>query len=118
MIASAIFDSRIWYKFSRNKLSVVGLVLVLMFVGIAILAPLIVPYPEHAGAFVDFRNRSQPPSWNNWFGTDLVGRDILSRIFYGARISLVIAVTVVVISGVIGVGLGAISGYFAGITDF
>ena len=63
----------------------------------------------------------QAPGWwgaENFLGTDHVGRDILSRIFYGARISLVIALTVVVISGVIGVGLGAISGYFAGKTDF
>jgi len=114
MIASAIFDSRIWYKFSRNKLSVVGLVLVLMFVGIAILAPLIVPYPEHAGAFVDFRNRSQPPSWNNWFGTDLVGRDILSRIAYAYQVSLRLSVIVLSIAVPLGVIPGLIAGYFGG----
>ena len=51
-------------------------------------------------------------------GTDALGRDILSRLFYGARISLVIAVMVVIISGVVGIVLGAISGYFAGTTDF
>jgi peptide/nickel transport system permease protein len=51
-------------------------------------------------------------------GTDAVGRDILSRLFYGARVSLVIAVLVVIISGIVGVVLGAISGYFAGATDF
>jgi peptide/nickel transport system permease protein len=63
----------------------------------------------------------QAPGWwgsEHFLGTDHVGRDILSRIFYGARISLVIAGTVVVISGVVGVALGAISGFFAGLTDF
>ena len=54
----------------------------------------------------------------NVLGTDALGRDILSRLFYGARISLVIAVMVVIISGVVGIALGAISGYFAGTTDF
>ena len=63
----------------------------------------------------------RPPDWlfgPHVLGTDAVGRDILSRLFYGARISLVIAVTVVIISGVVGIALGAISGYFAGTTDF
>ncbi len=63
----------------------------------------------------------KPPQWllgPHVLGTDAVGRDILARLFYGARVSLVIAVMVVLISGVIGVTLGAISGYFAGIVDF
>ena len=66
-------------------------------------------------------NALRTPGWfsePHFLGTDHVGRDILSRIIYGARISLVIAATVVVISGVIGIGLGAISGFFAGQTDF
>ena len=63
----------------------------------------------------------RPPDWlfgPHVLGTDAVGRDILSRLFYGARISLVIAVMVVIISGVVGLALGAISGYFAGTIDF
>ena len=63
----------------------------------------------------------KPPQWlfgPHALGTDAVGRDILSRLFYGARVSLLIAVLVVVISGVVGIGLGAISGYFAGTVDF
>ena len=97
---------------------VVGGLLVFSLVFMGVLAPLIAPFDPNAQNLL---NTLKAPQWfdgANFLGTDHVGRDILSRIFYGARISLVIAVTVVVISGVIGVGLGAISGYFAGITDF
>lgn len=93
-----------------------GIVFALVFVGI--FAPLISPYDPN---LQNLLNSLQAPTWwgsENFLGTDHLGRDILSRIFYGARISLVIAVTVVLISGVVGVGLGAISGYFAGLTDF
>jgi len=97
---------------------IVGGLLVFSLVFMGVLAPLIAPFDPNAQNLL---NTLTAPQWfdgANFLGTDHVGRDILSRIFYGARISLVIAVTVVVISGVIGVGLGAISGYFAGITDF
>lgn len=93
-----------------------GIVLLLVVVGA--LAPAISPYDPNQQNLL---GALQAPQWfagDHFLGTDQVGRDILSRIFYGARISLVIAVTVVVISGVVGVGLGAISGYFAGRIDF
>jgi peptide/nickel transport system permease protein len=93
-----------------------GFTLLLLFVGL--FAPLLAPYDPAAQNLI---NALQAPAWfsgPHFLGTDHVGRDILSRIFYGARISLVIAATVVVISGVVGVGLGAISGYFAGWIDF
>jgi peptide/nickel transport system permease protein len=93
-----------------------GIVLLLVFMGL--FAPWLAPQDPNAQ---DLLKALRVPGWwgaENVLGTDHVGRDILSRIFYGARISLVIALTVVVISGVIGVGLGAVSGYFAGKTDF
>jgi len=93
-----------------------SLVFLLVFMGL--LAPILSPYDPN---LQNLTNTLQAPNWwdgAHFLGTDHVGRDILSRIFYGARISLVIAGTVVIISGVIGVGLGAISGYFAGRTDF
>jgi len=93
-----------------------GIVLLLVFMGV--LAPVISPFDPN---LQNLSGAMQAPQWTkgvHFLGTDHVGRDILSRIFYGARISLVIAVTVVVISGIVGVGLGAISGYFAGKTDF
>jgi len=97
---------------------IVGGVIVFVLIVVGLLAPLIAPYDPNA------QNLSQalrPPSWlagSHVLGTDAVGRDILSRLFYGARVSLVIAVMVVIISGVFGLVLGAISGYFAGTVDF
>jgi len=91
-------------------------VLLLIFMGV--LAPVLSPYDPNTQNLL---NTLQAPAWwgsKHFLGTDHVGRDILSRLFYGARISLVIAGTVVVISGVVGVALGAISGFFAGVTDF
>jgi peptide/nickel transport system permease protein len=93
-----------------------GIVLLLVFMGV--LAPYISPFDPNQQNLLGAMQAPQWMSGQHVLGTDHVGRDILSRIFYGARISLVIALTVVVISGVIGVGLGAISGYFAGKTDF
>lgn len=92
------------------------IVLALIFVGT--LAPWISPYDPGSQ---DLSATLQPPGGlfgSHVLGTDAVGRDILSRLFYGARVSLVIAVMVVIISGFVGVGLGAISGYFAGAIDF
>jgi len=84
----------------------------------ALLAPWIAPYDPNAQ---NLARTLAPPDGlfgSHVLGTDAVGRDILSRLIYGARVSMVIAVMVVIISGVVGLALGAISGYFAGITDF
>jgi peptide/nickel transport system permease protein len=97
---------------------VVGGAIVLALVIAGALAPWIAPYDPNAQ---DLALALKPPQWvfgPHVLGTDAVGRDILARLFYGARVSLVIAVMVVVISGLVGVGLGAISGYFAGTIDF
>ena len=96
----------------------VGGTIVLILIIVGLLAPLIAPYDPNAQ---NLSRALRPPDWlfgNNLLGTDAVGRDILSRLFYGARVSLVIAVLVVIISGVVGIVLGAVSGYFAGTTDF
>jgi peptide/nickel transport system permease protein len=93
-----------------------GIVLTLIFAGA--LAPWVSPYDPNAQ---NLAMALKPPQWlfgPHALGTDPVGRDILSRLFYGARVSLVIAVMVVLISGVVGIGLGAVSGYFAGAIDF
>lgn len=103
-----------WYAFSRNKLSVVGLAIVLTIVILAILAPVVTPYPEHAGAFVDYDNASKPPSRSHIFGTDVFGRDIFTRIVFSFRGALLIALVVLSIAVPVGVLLGLIAGYFKG----
>ncbi len=103
-----------WYKFSRNKLSVAGLVIVLAIVMAAVLAPYITPYPEHAGKFVDYGNASLAPSATHLFGTDIFGRDILSRIIFAFRGALLMAVLVLAIAVPVGVFLGLLAGYYKG----
>ena len=88
----------------------------LIFVGI--LAPVLAPYDPNAQ---QLRAMVQEPQWFggiHFLGTDNLGRDVLSRIIYGARVSLLVALAVVVISGFVGISLGAISGYFGGKVDF
>jgi len=102
----------------KPKILVGGCVVLLLIV-MGLTAPLISPFDPNKQNLTGIL--LQPPQWfsgEHFLGTDQFGRDTLSRIFYGARISLVIAITVSLISGVIGVGLGATSGYFAGKTDF
>lgn len=103
-----------WYRFSRNPTAVLGAIIVITAVALALLAPSITPYPDHVGAVVDFRNRHQPPSWEHWFGTDNVGRDIFTRVIFGLRVSLVLAVVVLGIAIPVGVVLGLMAGYFGG----
>ncbi|GAG85920.1 unnamed protein product, partial [marine sediment metagenome] len=105
---------RMWYKFSRNILSTVGLILVCIIIFIAIFAPYIAPFPESASSYVNFSEANQPPSIKHPCGTDINGRDILTRIFFGFRISLLVAVMVLSIGSFIGVTLGIVAGYFQG----
>lgn len=112
-----IFGSRAWYKFSRNPLSVVGLGIVVVIVLAAAFAPFVTPYPQHARAFVDFANASLAPSSTYLLGTDVIGRDVLTRIIFGYRVSLMLGVVVLTIAVPIGVGLGLLAGYFGTRTE-
>jgi peptide/nickel transport system permease protein len=103
-----------WYRFSRNPTAVIGATIVIVCILAAVLAPLITPYPEHAGAAVNFRARHLPPSAEYWFGTDNVGRDILTRVIYGMRISLLLAFVVLAVAVPVGTVLGLAAGYFGG----
>ena len=105
---------RSWYKFSRNWLSVLGLAMVVLIVFLAIFAPYVAPYPQHAGKFVDFKSSNQPPSLQHLMGTDTMGRDILSRIIFAFGNALLMAVGVLVISVPIGVLTGLLAGYYVG----
>jgi peptide/nickel transport system permease protein len=105
---------RSWYKFSRNRLSLIGLFTVSLVVFLAVFAPVVAPYPKHASAFVDFENASRPPCGTYPFGTDVVGRDIMSRIFFGFRFSLMMGVVVLSLVVPPGVILGLVAGYYQG----
>lgn len=104
----------VWRRLRRSKMAMLGLC-VLVFLGIlAIFAPLIAPYPYDAQ---NLRNAFASPGPGNWFGTDEFGRDILSRIIFGARISLLVGFVVVGISLIVGGFLGAVAGYYGGAID-
>ena len=103
-----------FYRFRSNPLALIGGFIVISVAIAAIFAPYLAPSPESAGSFVDFRNRHSPPSWQNPMGTDNVGRDILSRVIYGYRVSLGLVIGVLGVAVPFGVILGLISGYFGG----
>jgi peptide/nickel transport system permease protein len=84
---------------------------------VALFAPLLAPAPADAGSATHPTAALLPPSWTHLFGTDQVGRDVLSRVLYGARVSPVIAAAVLLISSLVGVPLGIIAGYFGGLVD-
>ena len=84
----------------------------------ALFADFIAPFPEHAGAFVDFANYNKAPSSKYLMGTDLVGRDQLSRILYAYRVSLGLGAVVLLLSVPIGVTIGLLAGYIGGWVDY
>ena len=100
-----------------NPLLVVGAIASACIVVVALLAPLLAPFPGDAGTATNPFAVLHPPSAQHWFGTDNVGRDVLSRVLYGARISPLIALIVLLIAGAIGIPLGLAAGYFGGWLD-
>ncbi|WP_226626565.1 ABC transporter permease [Alloyangia pacifica] len=107
-----------WAEFRSNPISILGLVLVVFCVGLALLADVITPYPTHVGPIGDFTAINQAPSAAHWFGTDTIGRDLLTRIIYGFRLSLSMAAMVLVIAMPVGVILGLLAGYKGGWIEF
>lgn len=103
-----------WKRLRKNKLAMLGLGIVIMLILIAIFASFIAPYNPIERLKEE---SSLSPSRIHLFGTDLLGRDIFSRVIYGSRISIVVGVVAVGISVVIGLFLGALSGYFGNIPD-
>lgn len=97
-----------------DRLAMVGAVTLLLIVVAAVLAPWLAPYPADGGTATHSLNALQAPSGNHWFGTDRVGRDVLSRVIFGARTSLFIAVAVLAIAAVVGVSLGVVAGFAGG----
>ncbi len=97
-----------------NPLNVTALVLIGAFAICAVLAPIVAPYDPLAQAL---GSRLEPPSPQHWLGTDQLGRDIASRLLYGARISLVIGIVVVALAGIFGTLVGLVAGYAGGLVD-
>ena len=114
VLAGVGWGGLFWKRLLKNRLAAAGGVLLLGFLLLAIAAPLAAPQDPFAQNLYE---RLQPPSMANPFGTDDFGRDVLSRVIYGARISLRVGVTAVLIALVLGVPIGLVSGYWGGALD-
>jgi len=104
----------VWRRFRRHRLALVGAAVILLLYAMAIFAPYLAPYPPND---VNPARRLELPSLAHPFGLDELGRDLLSRVMYGARISLSIGFVAAGISLVVGVFLGALAGYYGGVVD-
>ena len=105
---------QLWRRLRKNRLAVAGGALLALFLLIAAVAPWIAPHDPLAQ---DLYGRLSPPSAKNWFGTDDFGRDILSRVLHGSRVSLRVGVAAVAIALVVGTVIGLMAGYWGGLLD-
>jgi len=103
-----------WKRFRRNKLAMLGALIIFSLALVAVIAPLIAPFSPH---HQDILHRLEPPSTKHPLGTDDLGRDLLSRVIYGTRISLLVGFVAIGIAIIIGSILGLLSGYFGGWLD-
>ncbi len=103
-----------WRQVIHNRMAVIGFILLGLMTIMAIFAPFVAPYNPSE---MDLKHNLEKPSAEHWLGTDKLGRDVLSRVVYGSRISLIVGFIVQGIALVVGVSLGAISGYFGGVID-
>lgn len=101
-------------RLTSNALTVLGFLMLLTVIFAALFAPYLAPYPDDAGRALHFDRMSEPPSADHLMGTDTLGRDIFSRVLFGARISLTMAAVVLTLAVGIGVPLGLVAGYFGG----
>lgn len=105
---------RLWQDFAANNLAMVGLIIVLALVVCAIAAPLLTTYNPAAQ---ELANRLSVPTAAHWLGTDELGRDVLSRLLFGARVTLGMVIAVVILVAPFGLAIGCIAGYFGGWAD-
>jgi len=106
-----------WGAARRVPLLVIGVAIIATIVLMGLLAPWITPYPEDAGAAVHPAKALLPPSSLHWFGTDIVGRDVFTRVVFGARVSLGIVLLVLVVAAVVGLTVGLAAGFSGGWLD-
>jgi peptide/nickel transport system permease protein len=103
-----------WRRFRRHKLAALGLAVLTLIILASLVGPLLSPHdPEES----DLLNQTQAPSLSHLMGTDELGRDLLTRILYGGRVSLAIGVLAMLVSMVIGVAVGALAGFYGGVLD-
>jgi ABC-type dipeptide/oligopeptide/nickel transport system permease subunit len=107
--------SRAWQRFRRRKLALVAVVFIVLELAVAIFAPILAPFDPYAG---DYAATWQLPSSTHWLGTDELGRDILSRLIYGARISLAVGIVSQFVIVLVGVPIGACAGLIGGWFDY
>lgn len=104
-----------WQRFKRNRLAVIGACIIITMIVLAIIGPMVSPYSYADQSLLE---ANQGPSLVHWFGTDTLGRDIYTRVMYGARISLTIGIVAGLLNLVIGVMYGGVSGYLGGKVDY
>jgi len=108
--------SAIWHV-RGDSLAMISLVAIVAIAMLAIAAPLVAPYPDQGMGVTNIEQKLQAPSWQLLLGTDSLGRDILSRVLFGARTALIAGFSIVAIGSIVGTILGAVAGYFGGWID-
>lgn len=108
--------SAMWHV-RGDSLAMISLVALVAVALLAIAAPLVAPYPDQGMGVTHIEQKLQPPSWQFLLGTDSLGRDILSRVLFGARTALIAGIAIVAIGAIAGTILGAVAGYFGGWVD-
>lgn len=101
-------------KFFENKVAVVGATIVIIYIIVALFAPLLAPYDPYE---INLENKLQSPNGDHWMGTDDKGRDVMSRIIYGSRLSMGIGFAAVIFGAFFGIIMGMIAGYYGGLVD-
>ena len=113
-LKTSFFAAVFWPRLKRNRLAMTGLGVVVVLFLASLLAPLIAPYnPSEINAW----DVLQPPTWQHWFGTDELGRDVLTRVLFGARISLKVGFVAIGIAVLLGSAVGLLAGYYGGWVD-
>jgi peptide/nickel transport system permease protein len=122
-VLARVFDSDLWYSFRRSPVTVASAVVALVCIGGALFAPLIAPHHPFDLASLDLSDAFKPPAWDEAgdaaypLGTDDQGRDVLSAIMYGARISLLVGLCATIFATLLGVSVGLAAGYAGGAVD-
>ena len=111
---TSFFAAVFWPRLKRNRMAMVGLLVVLLLFIVSLCAPLLTPYDPSA---INAWDVLQPPSRNHWFGTDELGRDVLTRVLFGARISLKVGFVAIGIAVLLGSAVGLVAGYYGGWVD-